>query len=160
MANPETAAEPSKRKRPGKSVWIRLAIYVPLLGFFGWQAGAKALDEREAADEAFRTDIGIWLESPPGMMDLSGAIQVQSEAMLSAPPETGETDATGDTGTTGDTGDTGTTGTTSDTGTTGEPSTTGEPGTTSETGMPAPDPVPNDATSTSTSTSTGAAPPP
>src|SRR5665809_99044 len=53
MANTETAAEPSMRKRPGKSVLIRLAIYVPLLAFFGWQAADRALDEREAADQAF-----------------------------------------------------------------------------------------------------------
>jgi hypothetical protein len=157
VANPEPAvAELSTRKRPGKSTWIRLAIYVPLLGFFGWQAGARALDEREASDQAFRTDVAIWLESPPGMLDLSGAIEVQSEAMLSAPPgptETGETGTTSDTGTSDATGDTGTT---DDTGST--TGTTGDTSTTSTTGEPAPEPVPTDATSTSTST--GTVPPP
>jgi hypothetical protein len=139
MAKPETAAA-SGRKRPSKSVLIRLAIYVPLLGFFGWRAGARAIDERTAADAAFRTDVGVWLESPPGIVDLSNAIEVQGEAFLSAPP--GETDTTGDETTGTETGTTSTTDTTDTTDTTGD--------TTGTTGEPAPDPA----------TTTGTLPPP
>jgi hypothetical protein len=145
MATTEPAAA-GGRKRPSKGVLIRLAIYVPLLSFFGWRAADRALDEREAADAAFRTDLGIWLETPPGIVDLSNAIPVQGDAFLSAPPgeetgtETGgtETDGTETDGT--ETGTTGTTGTTSETGTGDE---TGDTGTAGETG---------EATSTTTTT--------
>lgn len=144
--------EPSApRRRFGKGVIVRLAIYVPLLGFFGWRAADKAMGEREAADDVFRKDIARLLESPPGMIDLSKMIPIDGQAELSAPvgfkpadegTETGgsttgttsgaaELDATGTTSTTGTT--TGTTGepeldataTTSTTGTTS--TTTGEP---------------------------------
>lgn len=146
MAKPETAA-PSGRKRPSKSVLIRLAIYVPLLGFFGWRAGARAIDEREAADAAFRTDVGIWLESPPGIVDLSQAIEVQGEAMLSAPPGEAETtDTTGDETTGIAPGTTSTTDTTDTAGDTTD--TAGD--TTGTTGEPPPDPA----------TTTGTLPPP
>lgn len=150
MAKTETTA-PSGGKRPRKAVLIRLAIYVPLLAFFGWRAGARAIDERKAADAAFRTDVGVWLESPPGMVDLSGAIPVHGEASMSAPPteetETGGTDDTtgGDTLGTGSdtetTSGTETTGpeTTSDTGTTGG-DTTGDAGELPP--VPAPTPPP------------------
>lgn len=44
---------------PKKSVLIRLAIYVPLLGFFGWRALAQYQAEREAVQE-------IETAHPPG----------------------------------------------------------------------------------------------
>jgi hypothetical protein len=148
MANPETTAA-SGRKRLSKGMLIRLCIYVPLLSFFGWRAVDRAIEERKAADAAFRTDVGIWLESPPGIVDLSNAIPVHGEAVLSAPPgeetgtDTGTETGTGTTGTTGDTGDTDTTEGTGETG-----GTTSDTGT--STGAPEPDPADG----------TGAPPPP
>jgi len=53
-------------KRPRRlGLWIRIAIYVPLLGFFGWQAVAKFQREGEAADDRFRAAVEQWVEHPP-----------------------------------------------------------------------------------------------
>ncbi|MFV8750799.1 hypothetical protein ACNOYE_09635 [Nannocystaceae bacterium ST9] len=151
-----TAAEPSTRKRPGKAVLIRLAIYVPLLSFFGWQAVDRALSERDAADAAFREDMSVWLESPPGLVDLTHAIPIDAEAVLSAPPETGDdtTGSAGETGTTGTTSETSTTGETGDdtSGSTSETSSTGTSGETGDALELEPD---AGSTSSSTSTTTG-----
>ncbi len=152
MANIETAAEPRQRKRPAKSVLIRLAIYLPLLGFFGWQAVDRAIAEREAANDAFRQDMQTWLESPPGLLELTHGISLGTDAMLSAPPETGDetTGSTSETGTTSDIGSTGdeTAGSTSDTGTTSD---TGDTSSTGSTGEPA-------TTSSTSTTTTGTSP--
>ena len=40
---------------PRKGILIRLAIYLPLIGFFGWQAVSRYLDERKAEAEAEAT---------------------------------------------------------------------------------------------------------
>jgi len=47
---------------------LRVAIYVPLLGFFGWQALDRFANGRAAADEAFREHLSAWLEQPTHMM--------------------------------------------------------------------------------------------
>jgi hypothetical protein len=125
-------------------VIIRLAIYVPLLGFFGWRAADKAMAEREAADEVFRKDIARLLESPPGMIDLGTMIPLGGQAELSAPAGFKPADEAGTTGTTTGTPELDATGTTS-TGTTS--TTTGEP---SEPAAPEPS-----GTTTGTTTSTG-----
>jgi hypothetical protein len=60
--------EPSKaetRRKPRLGLLIRLAIYVPLLGFFGWRAWERFQTEREGADQMFREDVARWLENPP-----------------------------------------------------------------------------------------------
>lgn len=152
------ANEPSAPRRLSKGVIIRLAIYVPLLGFFGWRAADKAISEREAADEVFRDDLDRLLESPPGIIDLGGLIPIDAQAELSAPVGFEVADETaGESGgtTTGEALDaTGTTsGTTSGT-TTGEALDATSTGTTSGTtsgGEPELDPT----SSTSTTTSTG-----
>jgi hypothetical protein len=59
---PPTEA-PRKWLRPG--VIIRALIYVPLLGFFGWQAVGRFQDERQVADDNFRASIDQWLQHPP-----------------------------------------------------------------------------------------------
>ncbi len=69
MALRDAGAPPKQDEAPkrrfGRGVWIRLAIYIPLLGYFGARAGIKANEDREAADEAFRAAVGEWLEHPP-----------------------------------------------------------------------------------------------
>lgn len=158
--------EPSApRRRLGKGVIVRLAIYLPLLGFFGWRAADKAMAEREAVDDVFRKDIARLLESPPGMIDLSKMIPIDGQAELSAPvgfkpAEEGAEAGGTTTGTTSGAAELDATGTTSTTGTTtGEPEfdTTGTTSTTSTTGTTTGEPEPSvpEPTSTSTTTSTG-----
>lgn len=156
--------EPSApRRRLGKGVIVRLAIYLPLLGFFGWRAADKAMAEREAVDDVFRKDIARLLESPPGMIDLSKMIPVDGQAELSAPvgfkpaEEGAEAGGTTTGTTTGEpeldaTGTTSTTGTA--TGTTGEPEldATGTTSTTGTTTGEVAEPEPPTTTSTSTTT--------
>jgi hypothetical protein len=142
--------EPSApRRRFSKGVIIRLAIYLPLLGFFGWRAADKAMAEREAVDDVFRQDIARLLESPPGMIDLSKMIPIDAQAELSAPAGFKPADAAGtttgavETGTTTGEAELDATGTTTSTTST----TTGEP-----LEPAAPEPT---GTSTGTTTSTG-----
>jgi hypothetical protein len=61
----DARTEPKTRRKPRLGLVIRLAIYVPLLGFFGWRAWERFSNEREAADEVFRERVGLWLEAPP-----------------------------------------------------------------------------------------------
>jgi hypothetical protein len=56
---------PEGRRKPRLGIVIRLAIYVPLLGFFGWRAWERFSNEREAADEVFRERVSAWLGEPP-----------------------------------------------------------------------------------------------
>jgi hypothetical protein len=58
-----TTQAPRKRLRTG--VIVRLLIYVPLLGFFGWQAVQRFQDGRRAADDNFRASVEQWLQHPP-----------------------------------------------------------------------------------------------
>ena len=60
---PEPTA--TSRKRPRLGVALRLLIYVPLVGIFGWQAIAKITNQRRAVDERMRTSIERWVEHPP-----------------------------------------------------------------------------------------------
>lgn len=60
---PQTSQPP--RKRPRLGVIVRILIYVPLLGFFGWQAVQRYQDGRRVADDGFRTSVEQWLEHPP-----------------------------------------------------------------------------------------------
>jgi hypothetical protein len=53
------------RKRPRLGVVVRVLIYVPLLGFFGWQAAQRYLDGRRAADDNFRASVQQWVQHPP-----------------------------------------------------------------------------------------------
>lgn len=59
---PETE---TPRKRPRLGIILRLLIYLPLLGFFGWRATRDFIDQRHAADEAFRASIQQWLQHQP-----------------------------------------------------------------------------------------------
>ncbi len=63
-------SETKPRRKPRLGILIRLAIYLPLLGFFGWRAWERFANEREAADEVFRERVGQWLEHPPQTMIL------------------------------------------------------------------------------------------
>ena len=59
----QTTEAPRKRWRTG--VIVRVLIYVPLLGFFGWQAVQRFQDGRRAADDNFRASVEQWLQHPP-----------------------------------------------------------------------------------------------
>ncbi|HVI00033.1 MAG TPA: hypothetical protein VM869_15050 [Enhygromyxa sp.] len=59
------AEQPKPKRKPRLGIIIRLAIYLPLLGFFGWRAWDRFTTERDAADEVFRERVGAWLEHPP-----------------------------------------------------------------------------------------------
>jgi hypothetical protein len=59
----QTSATP--RKGPRLGVIVRVLIYVPLLGFFGWQAVQRYQDGRNIADDNFRASVQQWLEHPP-----------------------------------------------------------------------------------------------
>jgi hypothetical protein len=61
----EQATSEAPRKRPRLGVIVRVLIYVPLLGFFGWQAVQRFQDGRHAADDSFRASVGQWLKHPP-----------------------------------------------------------------------------------------------
>lgn len=63
----EATTSPAKptRRKPRVGIILRVAIYVPLLGFFGWRAWERFSSEREAADEVFRERVGQWLANPP-----------------------------------------------------------------------------------------------
>jgi hypothetical protein len=61
----DARSEVEVRRKPRLGLVIRLAIYVPLLGFFGWRAWERFANEREAADEVFREQVGSWLVNPP-----------------------------------------------------------------------------------------------
>ncbi len=76
---------PKTRRKPRLGIIIRLAIYVPLLGFFGWRAWERFDNEREAADEVFRERVGQWLEHPPQTMVLPNG-----EALPMLTPEQAE----------------------------------------------------------------------
>lgn len=54
--------QPKAKRKPPLGILIRVAIYVPLLGFFGWRAWERFATEREAADEVFRAHVSAWLE--------------------------------------------------------------------------------------------------
>lgn len=59
------ADEPNAKRKPRLGIILRLVIYLPLLGFFGWRAWDRFISEREAADEVFRERVSAWLEHPP-----------------------------------------------------------------------------------------------
>ena len=61
----QSTAQSGESKRPRLGVVVRLAIYLPLLGFFGWQAMAKVQATGEAADERFRASVQRWVQHPP-----------------------------------------------------------------------------------------------
>ena len=87
-ANPPNDTEP-KRRRLSRGVWVRLAIYLPLLGFFGWQAGQKALQERDAADDAFRDGVRrtlAWFEADPARCWIDHAVNAEMDRILAAYP--------------------------------------------------------------------------
>ena len=63
----DARTEPTRRK-PKLGILIRLAIYIPALGFFGWRAWERFANEREAADEVFRERVSTWLANPPQVM--------------------------------------------------------------------------------------------
>ncbi|MCA9685641.1 MAG: hypothetical protein KC457_25920, partial [Myxococcales bacterium] len=75
MADSADAAGKPKRMRMG--VLVRLAIYVPLLGFFGWRAWDRFQVEREASDQEFRTRIQDRLQQPPQVIMLPNGESMQ-----------------------------------------------------------------------------------
>ncbi|MFO7561109.1 MAG: hypothetical protein R6X02_00595 [Enhygromyxa sp.] len=81
MANEQPKA---KRKLP-LGILIRVAIYLPLLGFFGWQAWERFASERERADEVFRERVSTWLEQPQEVIMLPNG-----EALPMLTPEQAE----------------------------------------------------------------------
>lgn len=54
---------PPKRRKFG--LLLRVLIYGPLLGFFGWQAAQRNITERRIADDNFRAGVEQWLMPPP-----------------------------------------------------------------------------------------------
>ena len=100
-----STSEDSGRKRPRLGLLIRVAIYIPLLGFFGWQAFDKFQRQGDAADERFRTAVEQYVAHPPKtimmpngeampVLELSedeavemGLIEKPSEAANPAPAE-------------------------------------------------------------------------
>lgn len=77
--------QPQAKRKPPLGILIRLAIYVPLLGFFGWRAWQHFLTEREAADEVFRERLSAWLEQPEQVIMLPNG-----EALPMLTPEQAE----------------------------------------------------------------------
>ncbi|PRQ08228.1 hypothetical protein [Enhygromyxa salina] len=55
----------SRAKRRRLGLVIRALIYVPLLGFFGWQAGTTFVAQRSAADDNFRALVQARLHAMP-----------------------------------------------------------------------------------------------
>lgn len=101
-AKAEGAGKRGKKKRLG--LIIRLAIYLPLLGFFGWRAAVRFGEGREAADAGFRQSVSHWLHNPPGVImlpngeamplvelgpDQAKALGIDPEAETDDPAETG-----------------------------------------------------------------------
>jgi hypothetical protein len=64
------AEQPKTKRKPRLGLILRLAIYVPLLGLFGWRAWERFSIEREGADEIFRERVSAWLEHPPETITL------------------------------------------------------------------------------------------
>ena len=63
-AETETETD-SPAKRPRMGLVIRLLIYLPLLGFFGWQAGQTFITQRRGADDNFRAYVQAQLRAMP-----------------------------------------------------------------------------------------------
>jgi hypothetical protein len=61
----ESSPSEAPSKRPRLGIIVRVLIYVPLLGFFGWQAAQRFLGERSTADDNFRASVEQWLQHPP-----------------------------------------------------------------------------------------------
>lgn len=57
MAEDDAQDDDRKRKRPRIGIILRLCIYIPLLGFFGWQALDRFQRARDEADSAFRRQL-------------------------------------------------------------------------------------------------------
>jgi hypothetical protein len=53
----------AKRRRLG--LVLRVLVYVPLLGFFGWQAGETFFAQRRGADDNFRAFVHASLHAMP-----------------------------------------------------------------------------------------------
>ena len=60
----ESSSE-AERKRPRLGLLVRVAIYIPLLGFFGWQALNTFKRNGEAADDHFRSAVEQYVQHPP-----------------------------------------------------------------------------------------------
>lgn len=80
--------KPRSRFRLGKKWGLRLrvAIYVPLLVFFGWRALERFQAGSEAADQNFRNQVQNRLASPPDVIMLPNgeAMRVISEDQAEA----------------------------------------------------------------------------
>ena len=98
---------------PKKSILIRLAIYLPLLAFFGWRALAHYQAERQAAqeiEEAHPPGASVPAEDPfkdlpTKTIDVDGRqIEVyeitpaQAEQYFGVPADTGGEEAKGESG--------------------------------------------------------------
>jgi hypothetical protein len=59
----ETATKTEPKRRLG--LIIRLLIYVPLLGIFGWQAGQTFIAQRRNADDNFRNYVRAGVQAMP-----------------------------------------------------------------------------------------------
>lgn len=79
------AEQPNSKRKPRLGIILRLVIYLPLLGFFGWRAWDRFTTERVAADEVFRERVSTWLEHPPQTILLPGG-----EALPMMTPEQAE----------------------------------------------------------------------
>lgn len=61
----ETKTETETRPKRRLGLLVRVLIYVPLLGFFGWQAGKTFFTQRRGADDNFRAHVQARLQAMP-----------------------------------------------------------------------------------------------
>lgn len=58
-------APSTERTRPRLGIIVRMLIYLPLLGFFGWRATQRFVEQRRVVDDNFRASVQRWVEHPP-----------------------------------------------------------------------------------------------
>lgn len=93
----KSEAAPARKKSPRLGIIVRLLIYVPLLGFFGWQAAQRFIDGRNVADDNFHVAIDAWINQPreelitlpngkTGKVRYVTPEQAMQEGLLAPPP--------------------------------------------------------------------------
>ena len=59
-------------RRPSMKIIVRLLIYIPRLGYFGYQAARANIEKRKVADDNFRVELQRWLSHPPQTIVMPG----------------------------------------------------------------------------------------